>query len=161
MQQVRSYKIALIGDSNSGKDAYINKLRYGAAVKYTAPMGGDRIYDIRFDFGHWRIKFEVYDYGTDNRHYKDMDGAMIVFGTKSKGGTANVFSLQSKFDSVKSIGTPIVICGTGCTPTEHPSEMFDYWPVSVADNYNLRNPFIELAQRFDVNVNFESSTGVL
>ena len=178
MTTIKTYKIALLGDSFTGKSAFIKRHRTGEFDgRFNSTVSFDRS-TLRFNTDKGKIYFEVYDVcGHDrsldtiksyinNAYTSNIDAAILFFDITSM---PTYISIKMWHQIVVDIygNIPVVICGNKVDIrknnikakyiTYHREKSLSYFNVSAKSLYHFDRPFLHLSRMFlDYNVKFIS-----
>ncbi len=158
-KKIPTYKILLVGDSSTGKTAFINRHRTGCWEKnYSATIGVD-IHPLKFHTNKGPIILTIWDVagqGPRKNYYPGSDGVIIMFDLTRK-ETYNSLP-EWRNDTYSALGNkPTIIVGNKTDLknkikprriTYHRKKSLKYTEVSAKTCYHFDKPFLYFARKF-------------
>jgi len=161
-----NFKIVLVGDGGVGKTTYVKRIRSGMFERKYLPTMGVDVQPLTFETNYGKVIFKVWDCagqekfgGLRDGYYLGADGAICMFDLSSRVTCKNV---SRWIVDVKEVvpNIPIIICSnkTGNDDPYDPLiednyilEPFPsdtaYYNISAKSNYDLAEPFLDLARK--------------
>jgi GTP-binding nuclear protein Ran len=163
MEDIRRFKVCLVGDGGVGKSTFLKRHLTGEfEKKYIATLGCDT-QPLLFNTNYGPIIFNVWDTAGQEKfsmlkegYFIASDGFIVMFDVTS---TLSYKNVKSHIKSAKSVvNAPLVVCGNKVDVKDRKvkgreiliakDESVDkYYDISAKSNYNFEKPFLFLAQR--------------
>ncbi|MFZ4215235.1 GTP-binding protein [Pantoea endophytica] len=169
---MRIFKVALIGDGGVGKTTFTKRFVTGEFEKSYNRAIGAEIHPVTFITNSGKIRFDVWDTvgqekpgGLRDSYYIDADCAIIMWDLLKESSSENVKNWHRELTRICET-IPIVAVGNKlCLLNDSSSfhgldftkkKNIKYYDVCAKSNYNLEKPFLWLAQRLldDPNLTF-------
>lgn len=154
-------KIALLGDDNVGKTAYIHRHITGEFIKKHNSTPDDFQHVLKFSSNYGIISTEIWENPTKNR--TEFDAIIVMFDVTDKMSFGEAtFQVESILDGKPE--TNIILCGNKvdirkrsvfikdiCKQKNRLEKEFgvdiQYFDLSAKSNYNFEKPFLRIFQR--------------
>lgn len=172
-----TYKVVLVGPSNSGKTAFLYRHLTGQFLTEHRSNIGFEVHPLRFTTKYGLVTFDVWDctganLGFSQGYWQMADAAIVVVDRNDQNMLREIQSYVQRLQH-ECPNIPIVVCAGKCDLKsnldvgaisaylagipedekyrnfcQHTPKQVNYFDISARSNYNFEKPFLALARHF-------------
>jgi len=163
-QNIRTFKILLIGNGGVGKTCYIQRFKTGNFQKKYIPTTGAEVYTLRLETTAGPVELNVWDTAGQEKlgslregYYIGADAAILMFDLKSHLSYSKIPNWARDLFRVTSTTLPFVLVGNKSDAKEravkpgsisfHRKYFMDYYDISAKTNFQYEKPFISILKK--------------